>query len=264
MPDDNRSDRGAERPSLYDAIREMAAQDREALGEHPDPVTLLDYHEGKLPAAATERLQEHLALCPECSQTVLDFAEFPHLEPRTEAHRLTPADVERQRRALATRLETEARPSWQRHELLLPLAAAFLLAAVGLGVWGARLQSRLAGLEGPRGDEYVLGALLPEGSGVRGGEPRKIPSWARRVHVYLSLPPGEGELPAYEVDAVSEDGHRLLSGFRVERSPEGIFVLVLPRDELAEGKYRFDLYGIEEGARRKLATYRVAIGRREG
>lgn len=263
MSDDSRSDDRTGRGDLDEALRELAAEERRGLGEHPDPVTLLDYHEGKLSAAAADRVQEHLALCPECSEAILDFASFPHLEPRTEAHRLTPADVERQRRELQARLEREARPLWQRHQVLLPLAAAFFLAALGLGAWGARLQERVTELQGPRGDTHAVGTLRPETMALRGTEAHRFPTWARRVTVYLPLAPAETEYRTYEVDVVSAAGRRVLSGLRVERGPDGGFTVDLPRDLFSAGEYRFDLFGIEEGGRRELARYRLAVERQE-
>lgn len=266
MPDDSRSDGPSDprsgKPDLDDALREMAEEDRRGLGGHPDPVTLLDYHEGRLPEAEADRVQEHLALCPECAGAVLDFAAFPDLEPPSEEHRLSPADVESQRRALERRLESERRPVWQRHQVLLPLAAGLFLAVVGLGAWAGVLRERLDRLEGPRGDAFVVGALRPEGAGLRGGDPREIPDWAGRVHAYLILPPAaelEGRR-AYEVDVVTTAGRRVLSGLRVERSPEGHFVLDLPRTLLPAGQYRFELYGLEDGARRELASYGLVVG----
>lgn len=241
MPDDNRSDRRGDRPG------------------HPDPVVLLDYHEGKLSADEADRVQEHLVHCPECSQVILDFADFPRLEPRTEAHRLTPAEVERQRRDLEARIERESRPAWQRHEVLLPLAATFLVAAAGLAVWGARLQVRIAELDGPRGDVYIVGQVAPEGALVRGSDVRRVPPWAGGVQFYLPLSPAEPEYPAYEVDVVSGSGRRVVTGLGVERTPEGGFGLQLPRGRLPDGRYRFELYGIRDGTRTGLETYSVAV-----
>lgn len=238
----------------------MAADERRPTGEHPDPETLLAYHEHALAELEADRVQEHLVHCPECAQAVLDFAAFPALEPPSEEHRVTPDELQRRWRDLQVAIAEQERPWWQRHQVLLPLAAAFFAAAVGLAVWGTALRERVAELEGPRGDVYVLDTLRPEGSGgLRGGEPSEIPPWATRVHVYLPLPPGEKDYGAYEVDAASAAGRRVLSGLRVRRSPDGVFVLDLARGELPEGEYRFELFGVEDGARSLLATYPLSI-----
>jgi hypothetical protein len=249
----------SDKPDLDDAIRELAAEDRETLAEHPDPEALLAYHEGALAEDQADRVQEHLARCPDCAQAVLDFAAFPGLEPPGAEHRLSPAEVRSRWRELERRLARPARPVWQRHHVLLPLAAAFFLAAVGLAVWAGSLRERVERLEGPRGDVFVVGALRPEGASLRGGEPPEVPDWAGRVVVYLPLPPGGSDHPAYEVDAVSRAGRRVLAGLPVRPSPEGLVALDLPRELLGEGEVTFELFGLERGSRREVARYPLSV-----
>lgn len=265
MPDDSRSDGPPDprsgKPDLDDALRELAEEDRRSPGEHPDPVTLLDYHEGRLPEAETDRVQEHLARCPDCARAVLDFAAFPNLEPPTEEHRLTPADVQSRWRELRARLEAERRPAWQRHQVLLPLAAGLFVAAVGLGVWAGALRDRVERLEGPWGDAYPLG-LRPESAELRGGGVPEIPSGVERVVLYLPLVAEEREYPAYEVDGVGEGGRRVFGGVRVRRGPDGGFALPVAVESLPPGETVLELYGVAGGRREPLETYRVAV--REG
>lgn len=265
MPDDSRSDGPPDprsgKPDLDDALRELAEEDRRGLGGHPDPVTLLDYHEGRLPEAEAERVQEHLARCPECAQAVLDFAAFPNLEPPTEEHRLTPADVQSRWREVQARLEAERRPVWQRHQVLLPLAAGLFVAVLGLGVWAGALRDRVERLEGPWGDAYPL-ALRPESAELRGGGFQEIPSGVERVVLYLPLVAEEREYPAYEVDAVGENGQRVFGGIRVRRGPDDGFALPMAVEDLPPGETIFELYGVEGRQREPLETYTVTL--REG
>lgn len=262
MPDDSRSDGPPDprsgKPDLDDALRELAEEDRRGLAEHPDPVTLLDYHERRLPEAEADRVQEHLARCPECARAVLDFAAFPDLEPPTEEHRLTPADVQSRWRELRARLEAERRPVWQRHQVLLPLAAGLFVAVVGLGVWAGALRERVERLEGPRGDVYPV-SLRPESAGQRGGEAEVIPAWAGDVALHLAWVPGEQEYRAYEVDASGEGGRRVLAGEPVQHLPDGGFLLFLPRRLLPAGELTLKLYGLANGTREELETYRLAV-----
>jgi hypothetical protein len=262
MPDDSRSDGPPDprsgKPDLDDALRELAEEDRRGLADHPDPVTLLDYHERRLPEAEADRVQEHLARCPECAQAVLDFAAFPDLEPPTEEHRLTPADVQSRWRELRARLEAERRPVWQRHQVLLPLAAGLFVAVVGLGVWAGALRERVERLEGPRGDVYAV-SLRPESAGLRGGEVQEIPTWAGRVPVYLSLATAEADYPSYEVDLLTESGRGIVTGIPVRRGPGGPFGLELPRSLLPPGEYRFELFGVQGAAREELGRYPLVV-----
>jgi hypothetical protein len=262
MPDDSRSDGPPDprsgKPDLDDALRELAEEDRRGLAEHPDPVTLLDYHEGRLPEPEADRVQEHLARCPECAQAVLDFAAFPDLEPPTEEHRLTPADIQSRWRELRAQLEAERRPVWQRHQVLLPLAAGLFLAVLGLAVWAGALRERVERLEGPRGDVYAV-SLRPESSGLRGGEVQEVPIGVEWVALYLSRVQGEQEYRAYEVDASGEGGRRVLAGEPIERLSEGGFLLLLPRRLLPAGELTLELYGLADGRREELETYRLAV-----
>jgi hypothetical protein len=79
------------------------------------------------------------------------------------------------------------------------------------------------------------------------------------VVVYLALPPGESEHPAYEVDAVSRAGRRVLAGLPVRPSPEGLVVLDLPRELLGEGELTFELFGLERGSRQEVARYPLSV-----
>ena len=249
----------SDKPDLDQAIRRMAADDRRSPPDHPDPEELLAYHERQLPEPGAERIRDHLARCPECAQVILDFEAFPDLEHPGEEHRLTPADVERERRALEARIDARFRPLWQRHQVLLPLAAALFLGALGLGAWALTLQQDLERAVGPRGDVWIVADLRPVSEPLRGPEPAaRVPDWAERAVLLLSLRPGQ-EHAAYRVDVVSPGGRRLVSDLPVRRAPDGLLAVELPRELLAPGELRLDLRGSEGGAWEQVARYRVEI-----
>lgn len=252
----------SDKPDLDQAIRRMAAEDRRTRTEHPDPEELLAYHERQLTEPEAERLRDHLAGCPECARVVLDFEAFPDLEPPGEEYRLTPADVERERRALEARIEARSRPVWQRHQVLLPLAAALFLGALGLGVWGLALQDRLERATGPRGDVWIVADLRPASEPVRGPEPTvRVPEWAGRAVLLLSLRPGQ-EHQAYRVDVVSPNGGLLVSDLPVRRAPDGLLAVELPPELLVPGELRLELSGSQRGTWERVAEYRVELARR--
>lgn len=249
----------SDKPDLDQAIRRMAADDRRSPTGHPDPEELLAYHERQLREAAAENVRDHLARCPECARVVLDFEAFPDLEPPDEEHRLTPADVERERRALEARIEARSRPVWQRHHVLLPLAAALFLGALGLGAWGFTLQHRLERATGPRGDVWIVADLRPASEPLRGPEPTAhVPDWAERAVLLLSLRPGR-EHPAYRVDVVSPEGRLLVSDLPVRRGPDGLLAVELPRELLTPGELRLDLRGSEGDTWERVAEYRFEL-----
>jgi uncharacterized membrane protein YccC len=72
------------------------ALDNEAAGpsrndEHPAIETLNAYHQAALHPNETARIRRHLVLCRECSETLLDLAQF--LEESPEPSRLWSAEL---------------------------------------------------------------------------------------------------------------------------------------------------------------------------
>lgn len=249
-----------------DPTTESPAQSSPPTGGHPPPDELLDYHEGALSPGAEERVREHLVHCRECSDAVLDFAAFPALEPPEEGRRLTKRNLDERWRELSLELDRRARPAWQRHEVLLPLAAVLLVAAVALGAWGVGLQRQVAELQGPRSDTYLVADLRPEGRTFRGGgEVVEVPAWAERLAVLLPVAPGELEgLSDFTVTVRGPRGGTVVEGVRVRPNPEGDFTLTLPRRLLPPGEYRVELRGARGGERVPVARYPVTVeaGRR--
>lgn len=231
-------------------------------GEHPPPDELLAYHEGRLSADDVERIQEHLVQCGACSGVVLDFARFPRLEPPDESHRLSGAEVEERWQSLERELGARRRPLWRRSEVLLPLAALFFFATLGLALWVSALRQEVDALRAPRGDVYVMADLRPDGGATRGGtDARRLPPWAERVVVLLALAPG-ADYGTYEVELSREGGGGGLSTLPVFQTPEGGFAVEVPADLVeSPGRYRFELYGLEGGRRESLAEYSLEIAR---
>ena len=242
-----------------EATGDMAADDRTPPGQHPDPETLLAYHERTLSEAEADRVQEHLVGCPECAQTVLDFAAFPDLEPPSEEHRLSPAEMARRWRDLEARIAEERLPWWRRSGVLLPLAAVFLVASVGLAVWGALLQNRIAELEGPRGDVFVIGLAPGSGQLRSGGDAHGVPPWGRQIQLLLAYPGVVEEGAAHEVDVIAARGRRVVSGEPVWRSRDGQFAVTVPRAALPPGAYTVELHQRADGVRRTIATYKLTL-----
>ncbi len=227
--------------------------------DHPSPDVLLAYHERALGAEEADRIQEHLVACTECAQVILDFAAFPRVEPREESHRMSPEELDDQWLDLEREIRRRRQPWWQRREILLPLAAIFFLAAVGLGAWSMVLRQRLQALRGPSGDVLVTAELWPGGDQTRGGrEAIELPGWARRVVVQLSVPSAT-DFERYGVDVYGAGGTRVVTGFPVHADPDGLFSVELPRSALTAGEARIELFGLTDGRRVLVAQFPFAV-----
>jgi hypothetical protein len=67
------------------------AEDLGRNGEHPSIETLDAYHRASLPVSEAAQIRRHLVLCRECSETLLDLAQF--LEESPEPSRLWSAEL---------------------------------------------------------------------------------------------------------------------------------------------------------------------------
>lgn len=229
------------------------------LDHHPSPDDLLAYHEQTLSEEATDRVQEHLVRCEQCARVVLDFAAFPRIEPTVEGDRMTPAELDAQWRDLERVVERRRRPLWQRHEVLLPLAAGLFAVAVGLGAWSLTLRRHIETLQGPSGDVLVAAELRPDRNRTRGAdEPIEVPRWTRRVIILLSVSPDQ-DYDRYGVDVYTAGRGRVVTGFPVHRGPDGLFSLELPRAVLGAGEGRIELFGLLDGQRALVAEYRFTL-----
>ncbi len=103
-----------EKPPLDAALRHLAEQQRRSLTSHPTPQELAAYHAGELPPEAESRLLDHLAICRDCSDLLLDLAGFADLKPPQGVPELTDEQVEQDWQALRARMgkeEPERRPA---------------------------------------------------------------------------------------------------------------------------------------------------------
>lgn len=228
--------------------------------KHPEPEELLDYHLGDLSPEDRERIQDHLVLCQECSRTVLDLDAFPDVEPAREEDRLSDFELAAEWRRFRER--TGAKPVRRAASSRLPyaLAAALLLAAIGLSLWTARLLERVRELSGPRADVHVAD-LVPLGIGVRGPEAAeevRVPDWAGRVLLILNLA-GAKPYPEYEIRVLDPSGSEVWSLRGVRPGPDGTFALEAPADLLGGGAHEIRLLGLGARGAEPVARYGVRL-----
>jgi len=135
------------RTDLKAALRELAAEEAADVGPHVGLKRLIAYRRGKLPVAEREALQEHLSLCPKCAERLLELRDFEATSAGggaagPESLRQSAWESLSQRlpwKVSAIRPITggarRGAPRLRAPRFLVGLAAALLLAAIGLSVW---------------------------------------------------------------------------------------------------------------------------------
>jgi hypothetical protein len=279
---------------LEPALRALAARERRALDDHPTPETLGAYRDGELPPDAAETLRDHLALCPDCAEMLLDFATFEQFTPPEESASLTDSDVgaawQRMQQRLAPVVEVakvvemvetpEAAPVVAQEKKPAPLpfvpraseyepvvlrrrlrtayaiAATLAVGVVGLSMWGGVLQGRLRDLSKPRVNLGFVYAFS-EDNKERGESSGEVLSGKTPVLVIepTDLPPADD----YGVEVRNPGGALILktSGLVPSR---GSFSMELPSAQLSPGSYRVELFGVTGSGWQKLDTLSFQIG----
>ena len=255
-----------EKPPLDAALRHLAEQQRRSLTSHPTPQELAAYHAGELPPEAEARILDHLAVCRECSDLLLDLSGFADLKPPAGVPELTDAQVEQDWQALRSRMrkeEPERRPAEvvpirpagpaqrleRSYSVWLPVAAS-LLAVIGFSF--GLYQTVQVG----RYSEPQLVREVDSGSEVRGDALGQ--SFSTEEPGMIRLTPNDlGEsYPTYEAEIVHEEQGEVVKRVPVNTIDEDTLLLI-PVGSLAPGRYHAYLYGIHEGKKDELS--RVAF-----
>lgn len=222
--------------------------------QHPGVDDLISYHQGELPEAEADRVQEHLVVCGDC------LIRLSELDAMVEAGVQGPPET-------GDVVETAAwralRPLLRRPGRTVPLAlaAAFLVAAVGLGLWAlqqraetTRLQDHLARLSRPQPAAEIVD--LYSDTAVRGssGQPGPVDlSSVDHLTVILHLPEPP-DVDSFEAEILDSAGTPVWRG-RVRMDELGTLSLGLPRPFLDAGLYRIVVYGASGENRERLATF---------
>ena len=251
------------KPALEPTLRALAARDRRSLSQHPTPEALVAYHSGELSGAEEEQLRDHLALCPDCADLLLDlvsFAEFnPPAEPATLANSEVEAAWQKVQPQIAGPKTPVVRPIREKHREavagdLVPrrrlaqayaIAATLFLGVVGLSVWGISLQRRVHQQDRPQQVSYV--DLLSKDDRERSGSKEEIvPPGGVHFVLFLHLPAGAVEAQAYSVEIRPADSTAAptveLAGLIAK---DGVCSLEVPREKFQPGVYRVALFGAD-------------------
>lgn len=249
---------------IYDLAREAGLE----AGEHPAPEQLFEYQEGLLTREEEAEVQDHLALCPDCTRMVLELSgsvkpKFPEAEASLSEERVA---------ALWSGLRERVPlspppPAFRRRRfferIALPVAASLLLAtlATSFWVWSLFRENRL--LARPRVNVAVRDLVpLGEPEVLREHEGKAgIPRESEAVLLVLNL--ADLRLfPIYRAEILdAPDGKLLWASDAMQRSVRGNFTLQLPLPFPGSGRYRVRLFGIGGDRRELLAEYKVDLGR---
>jgi hypothetical protein len=275
---------------LEPALRALAARERRALDDHPTPETLVAYRAGELPAEDQEALRDHLALCPDCAEMLLDLATFEQFTPPEESAGLTDGDVgaawQRMQQRLAPAVETADRvetpaapvvaqekepaplpfaPRASEHEPVVlrrklrtayAMAATLAVGVVGLSMWGGVLQGRIRDLSKPRVNLGLIYAFSEDDKerGVAGGG-TLVGKTPVLVLEPTDLPPADD----YGVEVRNPAGALILKTSGLVPS-QGSFFMELPGAQLPPGSYHVELFGVTGSRWQKLETLSFQIG----
>lgn len=265
-----------EKPPFDAALRHLAEQQRRSLTSHPTPQELAAYHAGELPPEAEARILDHLAICRECSDLLLDLSGFADLKPPAGMPELTDQQVEQDWQALRKRMgqgeERKERtaevvpirsagpaPKSERtFPVWLPVAAS-LLAVLGFsfGLYQSSLVAKLERRFDERNLPWSPAAVSLDNETVRSGEQQDVKRITSEGGAILSLyPDSEVTFPAYEAEIVGRA--------TVKATPpreEGLpIALVIPPRYLEPGRtYEIQLYGISGSERTGVGRYQIQV-----
>ena len=228
-----------------------AADGPRPAADHPPVEELAAYHHGQMAPARGEEIREHLALCPECSDLLLELEAF-EADPAPGAAQVGVVDFEEAAawRHLSDRLQAAGEPvtapaaAPPRRRRAAPawapaLAAAALVACVGLGLGVAALRTEVAELRRPQGDVPIVNL---EPAGYTRSEPETVSVGPGERFVVLLNPPSFPHPIEHRVEILDGGGRRVWAG-SVRPTEAGNFHLGLSRSFLPPGAYRIRLHG---------------------
>jgi hypothetical protein len=249
--------------ALRDAVRALAAEARSVETDHPMPDELVDYQAGDLNQIERARIQDHLAVCPDCARAMLEMDAFPDAGALPPSARPTGRDLTAAWERFQDRTSRWPAP---RRSFRVPIPRHGLAAALGLVILALAFHSGRLWEESSRGALQVVD-LPPPGEVVRSASPGngesavRVEPWARGLVLLLPLGVPEGETgtrPAHEVVITAADGGERWRERDLHGGPDGTLALVVPRQRLPPGVYRVRLYGAAPG-RPAEAEYEIVL-----
>lgn len=264
---------------LKNGIRAFASEARRNLGEHPSPEELIAYQAYELTGTESQRIREHLGICPECVNAVLDLEAFPAVERREPEAGATPEESAKMWNAIEAGLAAGAEPAddsaksapresssgwkWAARILGAPawvprLAVAMLLVAL-IG-WNFHLRNQIDRLSHIH-PHVVVSDLLPVTEGeLRSGRPRTVRLASELDGLVLVLDVADTRgFSNFRIEVKDGGGSTLDSILELTPTPDGLFLLEIPRAAQYLGELQLVLFGESRGNMEVLAVYRLYV-----
>jgi len=265
------------KPNLQPTLQALIDRDRRGLAEHPTPEELVDYHAGELPAEEQDDLRNHLVLCHDCADLLLDLVSFAEFTPPEQTPSLADGEVKNAWQNLQPRLMAREEPlpavaqlaEWRREggggdfvprrRLMqaYAIAATLLVGVVGLGMWAGSLQKSLQEASKPRIDIPVV--YIPPEGGTRGGDDETpvIAGTKNRPVIALQLIEVP-EHPEYSATLFDGTGQAVWEIPRLHRRDDETLTFEL-KDGLQPGKCEIRLFASGGKQSEPLAKYPLII-----
>jgi anti-sigma factor RsiW len=252
-----------ERPTIDQALGDLASSVEEGLAVHPDEHPFLAHKRGELSPQEADALEEHLAWCRPCAALWQEVSGLGAGEPEPIDPEEKRGDWESLQRRLAAGEEPvhagEPRPAPEpapRRRYSPAIAAVLALALGGAGVWIATLNTRLDDQRRPRPNVAVRDLKPP--AAERQGAESGLEIDAGETTVLVLNPRTPVADDAYRAEILAEDGGRpvwTLDG--LVPTLYGTFTVQLPPGSLAPGEYRLVLLSAEEAE--PLETFHLRV-----
>lgn len=252
------------------AMAELIREAGFGAGEHPAPEVLSEYLDGLLSAGEKAELQDHLALCPECTDMFLEMAGIS--EPAAGIDSADPVLSEERAHvlwpALRRRLnfqpqESFSRPFFRSEQVAWALAATLLLTTVLASTWSYSRDRGYPQSPAPAVNIAVLD-LVPIGQAgvvreIEASDPLLAAEQILLVLNLADLRPFDG----YRAELTdSAGGNVIWANDDLRRSPSGNFTIQLPAAMLGD-RNKIELFGLSADGREKLAQYEIPFARRQ-
>jgi hypothetical protein len=254
---------------LKPGVEELVAA--QSPGPHLEPDEIAAYRAGELPSDEEERVREHLVLCRDCAELLLDLEalgdpDFGAGEPWSAADAATvwegvEAGMKQAERATVVPFRRGA-PMARPPRWLHALAACLLLAVVGLSAWVVTLRGELSRMQpnAPVLDLYPEGSLRRGAASVEGVAGTEVPADAQLFTLHLLNPAPQAAHESYEVEILGAGDDPVWRDRSFRPNSTGSFTLALSRRALGTGDYRIRLYGLgAAGTRELIGEYSFAL-----
>ncbi len=233
--------------------------------EHPEASLLVAYHHGNLSAVEAEAVLDHVAICRNCGDLLLELDGFQESSQSPAVggpEQVSDLETERAWREVRDRLgetggvDRSAGPSppprvARGRSVGFALAALFSLAVIGLGLRVGSLETELANLREPQLNLAILN-LRAEGS-TRGDTEVPAAGGNQGRFVVILNPPSFPVERSHRVEILRAEGDLVWASDGLRPTAAGNFHLELSHRLLSPGEYRIRLIlGREATAEFKL------------